>query len=227
MLIAALADGSKVVLAVESGHRASTERWAELLRDLTARGLRAPACVIGDGALGLWNAVGQGWPQAAAQRGWNHQLRNGVDAVPLKPQADVQAAVQRIAAAESVATAEEERQCFPRAYRRRFPKPCDRLDRDWARMLTYYQFPKEPWRHLRPTNVVESPFAAVRLRTSAGKRFKTVERAEAIIWRRLRVAEQRFRKLNAPEQCRDVFDGRRYVDGGEVSTESSTQKAAA
>ena len=225
--IAALADGTKVVLAVESGHRESTERWAEILRDLTARGLRAPACVIGDGALGLWNAVGQVWPQAAEQRGWNHTLRNVVDAVPLKPQADVQAAVQRIAAAESVATAEEERQCFHRAYRLRFPKACDRLDRDWARMLTYYQFPKEHWRHLRTTNVVESPFAAVRLRTSAAKRFKNVERAAAMIWRLLRVAEQRFRKLNAPEQCRDVFDGRRYVDGVEVSTESSTQKAAA
>ena len=227
VLIAALADGSKVVLAVESGHRESTERWAEILRDLTARGLRAPACVIGDGALGLWNAVGQVWPQAEEQRGWNHTLRNVVDAVPLKPQADVQAAVQRIAAAESVAAAEEERQCFPRAYRLRFPKACDRLDRDWARMLTYYQFPKEHWRHLRPTNVVESPCAAVRLRTSAAKRFKKVERAEAIIWRLLRVAEQRFRKLNAPDQCRDVFDGHRYVDGVEVSTESSTQKAAA
>jgi transposase-like protein len=227
VLIAALADGSKVVLAVESGHRESTESWAEILRDLTARGLRAPACVIGDGALGLWNAVGQVWPQAAEQRCWNHKLRNVVDAVPLKQQADVQAAVQRIAAAESVATAEEERQRFHRAYRLRFPKACDRLDRDWARMLTYYQFPKEHWRHLRTTNVVESPFAAVRLRTSAAKRFKKVERAEAMIWRRLRVAEQRFRKLNAPEQCRDVFDGRRYVDGVEVSTESSTQKAAA
>ena len=227
VLIAALADGSKVVLAVESGHRESTESWAEILRDLTARGLRAPACVIGDGALGLWNAVGQVWPQAAEQRCWNHKLRNVVDAVPLKQQADVQAAVQRIAAAESVATAEEERQRFHRAYRLRFPKACDRLDRDWARMLTYYQFPKEHWRHLRTTNVVESPFAAVRLRTSAAKRFKKVERAEAMIWRLLRVAEQRFRKLNAPEPCRDVFDGRRYVDGVEVSTESSTQKAAA
>jgi transposase-like protein len=227
VLIAALADGRKVVLAVESGHRESTESWAEILRDLTARGLRAPACVIGDGALGLWNAVGQVWPQAAEQRCWNHKLRNVVDAVPLKQQADVQAAVQRIAAAESVATAEEERQRFHRAYRLRFPKACDRLDRDWARMLTYYQFPKEHWRHLRTTNVVESPFAAVRLRTSAAKRFKKVERAEAMIWRLLRVAEQRFRKLNAPEQCRDVFDGRRYVDGVEVSTESSTQKAAA
>ncbi|MFN9202699.1 MAG: IS256 family transposase [Gemmatimonas sp.] len=227
VLIAALADGSKVVLAVESGHRESTESWAEILRDLTARGLRAPACVIGDGALGLWNAVGQVWPQAAEQRGWNHTLRNVVDAVPLKQQADVQAAVQRIAAAESVATAEEERQRFHRAYRLRFPKACDRLDRDWARMLTYYQFPKEHWRHLRTTNVVESPFAAVRLRTTAAKRFKKVERATAIIWRLLQVAEKRFRKLNAPEQCRDVFRGVRYVDGLEVPVVSSTEKAAA
>ena len=227
VLIAALADGTKVVLAVESGHRESSESWAEILRDLTARGLPAPACVVGDGALGLRNAVGQVWPHAAEQRCWNHKLRNVVDAVPLKHQPDVQGAVQRIAAAKSVADAEHERQRFHRDYRLRFPKACERLDRDWARMLTCYQFPKEHWRHLRTTNVVESPFAAVRLRTSAAKRFKKVERATAIIWRLLRVAEKRFRKLNAPEQCRDVYRGVRYADGLEVPAVSSTQKAAA
>jgi putative transposase len=176
VLIAALADGTKLILAVESGHRDSADSWAEILRDLTRRGFRAPACVIGDGALGLWNAVGQVWPQAQEQRCWNHKLRNVVDAVPLQHQPDVQAAVQKIVAADSVTDAGRERQCFHRQYRLRFPKACERLDRDWARMLTYYQFPKEHWRHLRTTNVVESPFAAVRLRTSAAKRFKKVER---------------------------------------------------
>lgn len=227
VLIAALADGTKVVLAVESGHRESAASWAEILRDLTARGLRAPACVVGDGALGLWTAVGQVWPQVAEQRCWNHKLRNVVDAVPLKHQPEVQAAVQKIAAAESVAAAERERQRFHRDHRLRFPKACERLDRDWARMLTYYQFPKDHWRHLRTTNVVESPFAAVRLRTTAAKRFKKVERATAIIWRLLQVAEKRFRKLNKPEQCRDVYRGVRYADGIEVPVVSSTQKAAA
>ncbi len=168
VLIAALADRTKVVLAVESGHRESSESWAEILRDLTARGLPAPACVIGDGALRLWNAVGQVWPPAAEQRCWNHTLGN-----------------------------------------------------------TYYQFPKAHWRHPRTTNVVGSPFAAVRLRTSAAKRFKKVERATAIIWRLLRVAEKRFRKLNAPEQCREVFRGVRYADGIEIPAVSPTQKAAA
>ncbi|MCA2991967.1 IS256 family transposase [Gemmatimonas sp.] len=219
VLIAALADGTKVVLAVESGHRESAESWAEILRDLPARGFRAPACVVGDGALGLWNAVGWVWPHVAEQRCWNHTLRNVGDAVPLKHQPDVEAAVQTIAAAASVADAERERQ--------RFPKACERLDRDWARMLTYYQFPKEHWRHLRTTNVVESPFAAVRLRTTAAKRFKKVERATAIIWHLLQVAEQRFRKLNAPDQCRDVYRGVRYADGVEVPVVSSTEKAAA
>ena len=46
---------------------------------------------------------------------------------------------------------------------------------------------------------MESPFAAVRLRTTAAKRYKKVENATAVIWKTLLVAEQRFRKLNAPE----------------------------
>ena len=102
-----------------------------------------------------------------------------------------------------------------------------RLDRDWARMLTDDQFPEEHWRHLRTTNVVEPPFAGVRLRTSAAKRFKQVERATAIIWRLLRVAEKRFCTRNAREQCRDVYRGVRYADGVDVPVVSSTQKAAA
>ncbi len=101
------------------------------------------------------------------------------------------------------------------------------MDRDWARILTYYQFPKDHWRHLRTTNVVESPFGAVRLRTSAAKRFQKVERATAIIWRLLLVAEQRFRQLNAPELCRAVFRGVRYVDGVVVPVVPTIWKAAA
>jgi hypothetical protein len=35
--------------------------------------------------------------------------------------------------------------------------------------VTFYQFPREHWPHLRTSNVVESPFATVRLRTTAAK----------------------------------------------------------
>ncbi len=129
VLIGGLADGTKVVLAVESGQRESTESWATVLRDLTARGLRAPRCTMGDGALGLWSAVAKVWPTSAEQRCWNHKLRNVVDAVPLTQQPAVQVAVQAIAAAESVADAETARRAFHRAYRLRFPKASERTTR--------------------------------------------------------------------------------------------------
>jgi transposase-like protein len=55
------------------------------------------------------------------------------------------------------------------------------LDRDWDRLVTFYRYPREHWKHLRTSNPVESPFAAVRLRTAAAKRFKKVENATAVI----------------------------------------------
>ena len=72
-------------------------------------------------------------------------------------------------------------------------------------MVTFYRYPKEHWVHLRTTNVVESPFAALRLRTDAAKRFKKVEWATAVIWKMLMVAEKRFRRLNAPELLAEVY----------------------
>ena len=90
------------------------------------------------------------------------------------------------------------------------------LDRDWDRMLTFYQFPKAHWVHLRTANPLESPFAALRLRTDAAKRFKRVENATAVIWKMLMVAQQRFRRLNAPELMKEVYHGVRYVNGVRV-----------
>ncbi len=59
---------------------------------------------------------------------------------------------------------------FATRYGRAYPKAVEVLERDWDRMVTFYRFPREHWKHLRTTNVVESPFAAVRLRTDAAKR---------------------------------------------------------
>ena len=58
-------------------------------------------------------------------------------------------------------------------------------------MTAFFGFPTAHWTHLRTTNVVESPFAAVRMRTSAANGFKRVEGATALIWELLMVAEKR------------------------------------
>ena len=80
-------------------------------------------------------------------------------------------------------------------------------------MVTFYHFPREHWQHLRTTNPLESPFAALRLRTDAAKRYKRVDRATAVIWKMLMIAEKRFRRLKAPGLMRDVYLGTLYMDG--------------
>jgi putative transposase len=226
VLIGALADGRKVVLAVESGERESVESWAAVLRDLKARGLGAPKLTVADGHVGIWGALAQVYPASAEQRCWNHKLRNVLDAVPEQAQPAVKAALQRIAGAGNRAACERERAAFRRAYAPRYPKAVERLERDWERLVSYYAFPREHWRHLRTTNVIESPFDAVRLRTSAAKRFKKVDNATALIWKLLLVVEQHFRKLNAPHRCADVYAGVAYRDGARVVTPARERAAA-
>jgi len=93
-------------------------------------------------------------------------------------------------------------------------------------MVTFYRYPKEHWTHLRTTNVVESPFASVRLRTEAAKRYKKVDNATAVIWKVLLVAEKRFRKLNAPHLMKDVYQSVRFVDGVRESKRKNRKEAA-
>jgi len=226
VLIAALRDGRKVVLAVESGYRESTESWAALLRDLTARGLRPPRLLIADGHLGIWSAVGTVFPTVAEQRCWNHRLVNVLDTLPKKLQAEARELLTKIPYAATRAEADRLKRGFQAwATKKGVAAAGRRLEEDWDRLVTFYAFPKEHWKHLRTTNVVESPFAAVRLRTAAAKRFKKVENATAIIWKTLLVAEQSFRRLDRPELLPEVAEGVAYIDG--VREKRGNAKAAA
>ncbi len=91
-------------------------------------------------------------------------------------------------------------------------------------MVTFYQFPQEHWSHLRTTNVVESPFAGLRLRTDAARRYKKAENATAVIWKMLLLAEQRSHRLDTPDKSMRV-----YLDSGfhERNEETETKQEEA
>jgi putative transposase len=226
VLIGALTDGRKVVLAVESGQRESKESWGAVLRDLRARGLKPWRCTIADGHLGIWAALGEQQPAAAEQRCWNHRITNVLDAMPTTHQAQARTLLCAMPYAESQATCEDLRDQFVKRYGQLVPKAVERLAADWERLVTFYQFPREHWRHLRTTNAVESPFAAVRLRTTAAKRFKKVDSATAMIWKLLQVAETAFRRLNAPELLPGVYAGTPYKDGVKQNVVAQSEVAA-
>lgn len=222
VVVAGLSDGSKLVLAVVPGHRESTQSWSELLRDLRDRGMGSPKLVIGDGHLGIWGALRNVYPEAKEQRCWNHKIVNVLDKLPRRQQGPARVLLCQIPYAQTSAGAERLRRHFADWCRQHgYDQASATLDRDWERMLTFYSFPREHWTHIRTTNVVESPFAALRLRTDAAKRFKRVDNATAVIWKILLIAEKRFRRLNAPEIMKKLYLGARYQDGIEMVQEEA------
>jgi transposase-like protein len=225
VVIGAMSDGTKEVLAVTAGYRESKESWHELLADLKERGLEAPKLLIADGIPTLWSALAAVWPDAGVQRCWNHKIVNVLDQLPQKLQAMAREQLCAIPYATTRAEAQRLRDEFAKTWRRTHPKAVAILGKDWERMVAFYDFPKEHWKHLRTSNVVESPFASVRLRTDAAKRFKKVANATALIWRLLCVAEKRFRKLNAPHLVAQVYRGVKFDDG--VKVNRSHQRVAA
>src|SRR5205085_1196089 len=142
---------------------------------------------------------------------------NLLDKVSKKEQSTAASLLKAIPYSETVEEAEAKKRQFQVWCKTKgFEAAALLIDKDWERMTAFYDFPKEHWKHLRTTNVVESPFASVRLRTTAAKRYKKVANATAMIWKLLRVAEQTFRKLDAPHLLGEVAEGATYVNGRRV-----------
>ena len=226
VMIGACTEGQKSVLAVESGPRESKASWGAVWRDLRARGLQPWRGTSADGPLGSWAALAEQPPTAAAPRCWHHRLTNVLEAIPKTQPAPARTRLCAMPSAESQAACEAVRGQFAKRDGQLAPKAVERLAHDWERLVTFSQFPREPWRHWRTTNGVESPVAAARWRTSAAKRFKTVDSATAIIWKLLQIAEQTFRRLNAPELLPAVSAGAQYVEGIKKITVNHQEVAA-
>jgi putative transposase len=169
VLIGARPDGTKELIAVEDGYRESTESWAAVLRDLKRQGMQAPALAIGDGALGFWAAVRDVWPETREQRDWVHRIANVLDKLPKRLQARAKEALREIREAPTREEAEEEIDRFEAEYGAKYPKAVASLRRDQDKLLTFYDFPAEHWKHIRTSNPIESSFATVRLQQRVTK----------------------------------------------------------
>lgn len=215
VVIGVNSDGEKRYLALEAGYRESKESWAGVLRQLKSRGVKNPRLMIADGNLGLWAALSEVFPQAQEQLCWNHKTLNVMDCVSKKEQVAVKSHMNAMMYAESRQEALQERKKFEKAFGHN-AKAVKTVVENWTKLTTYYDFPREHWKHLRTSNVVESPFSRVRLRTAASRRFKSQVNATCLVWKTVMVAEKSFRKLNAPQLVGKVARGTKYDNGKEM-----------
>jgi transposase-like protein len=213
VIIGARPDGEKELLAVEDGYRESAESWKTLLRELKRRGMTAPALAVGDGALGFWAAVREVWPETREQACWVHKLANVLDKLPQRLQPRAKRALHEMMYAARRAECAAARSRFEAEYQAKYPKAVESLTANWQRLVAFFDFPAEHWKHLRTTNVIESPFATVRLRERATRGAGSRTKGLLMAFKLLDMAQQRWRRLDGAHLLPLVRAGVKFVDG--------------
>jgi Transposase, Mutator family len=153
------ADGTKELIALDDGHRESTESRADLLRSCKRRGMRAPVLAVGDGALGFWASLREVFPETRGQRCWFHKIQDCQRSqLPAEVRATGRkAALAEIWAAEDREHAEAAARAFAADYGTKWPKAAAKITDDLDVLLAFYDYPAEHWIHLRTTNPISSP----------------------------------------------------------------------
>ena len=225
VMLGARLDGTKELVAITDGYRESTESWAEFLRDLKRRGMRAPELAVGDGALGFWSALRDVFPQTRVQRDWVHKTANVLDSMPKSVHGRAKAAIKEITEAENKKEADAAIRAFSSEFSAKWPKAVEKITSEKEALLTFYDYPAFHWRHLRTTNPIESVFAPVRARTDVTKGPGSRQAGLAMIFKLMEAAEGRWRKLTGAQLVALVRAGAEFKDGELV--EGSQEKVAA
>jgi transposase-like protein len=218
VLMGALADGTKELIAMVDGERESEQSWLGLLIDAKSRGLvDAPKLATGDGALGFWKAIKQVYPATRHQRCWVHKTVNVLDKLPRGQHVPAKNILHEIWMSATKADATKALDKFAATYQAKYPKAVECLLKDKDELLAFYDFPAEHWQHLRTSNPIESTFATVRLRTSKTKGAGSRTACLAMAFKLVESAQNHWRKLNGSTLLPAVIAGTIFKDGTNIA----------
>ena len=216
--------GEKRIVAIEDGMRESTQSWRELLLDLKSRGMNVPKLVVGDGAMGLWSALEEIYPDACQQRCWVHKTANVLNCFPKSAQPKAKDKLHDIWRAETKEEALRAFDLFVEMYEAKYPKATECLEKDRKELLAFYDFPAHHWQSIRTTNPIESTFGTIRHRTRRCKGCLSREGTLHMIFKLGMSAEKSWRRLRGFAYLGKVITGVKFKNGIEVSAEN--QEAA-
>jgi transposase-like protein len=203
---ALLEDGRMVLLHLGLGPRERTEAWLAFLHDLTARGLEPPVLLIADGNPGLRKAVKQVLPGVRYQRCQVHKLRNFLAKLPRLAARELKPLVKQIFEAPDHRTALRRGKALLARYRDRYPAAMECLEQDLAECVTCLLFPREHWKRIRTTNLLERTFGESRRRTKVIPRFPGEHACLRLVFATLITASKKWRGVQMTPKILRALD---------------------
>jgi putative transposase len=180
-------DGYREILGVVEGLKEDTESWRNFLRHLKERGLKGVRLLISDKCLGLLEAWGEFYPEAAWQRCMVHWYRNVMSVVPKGKAKEVMAMLKAIHAQEDRQAARDKASLVAdKLDTMRLSQAATIVREGVDETLSYMAFPREHWTRIRTNNVLERIMREIRRRTRVVGNFPDGRSALMLVAARLR-----------------------------------------
>jgi putative transposase len=203
--LAVLTDGQKQLVAMEMCASESHEAWKGFLAGLVERGLRAPVLSVVDGNAGLRRALSTVWSKMRVQRCAVHKLRNLERKAPKHALAEVKADFHEIVYAENEAAARQAHAAFISKWKRRCPGVVKSLEEAGDELFTMYRFPKQHWKNIRTTNVIERLNGEFRRRVKTQGSLPSEDAALILLFGLVATGQIRLRKIDGYKKLAGVI----------------------
>ncbi len=157
--------GERHLLGFDLGGSEAEAFWLDFLRSLVKRGVKTVQLVISDAHEGLKSAISQVFSGASWQRCRVHFMRNLLAKIPHRDKAAVADAVRLIFDQPSLQSAQGQLRRLVEKLDKVYPDAAKLLDEAEQDILAYKSFPKEHWRRIHSTNMLERLNKEVKRRT--------------------------------------------------------------
>jgi putative transposase len=159
--------GKRNLIAFEQARSESDACWEAFLSNLVKRGLVGAnlKLIATDGGTGLIKAVDMVYYGIPRQRCWAHKGRNVAGKVRRKNQDECLAGMKKIYNQDNRQEAIKVYRKWEERWKSEEPEAVACVAKDLEEMLTFYSMPKEHWKKVRTTNLIERIFREVRRRT--------------------------------------------------------------
>ncbi len=204
--LAVLADGQKQLVAMEMCGSESNEAWKGFLDDLVERGLKVPLLCIVDGNSGLRRALSLVWGKTPVQRCCVHKLRNLVRKAPEHAREEITDDFHRIVYAASEVAARAAYVAFTSRWKSRCPGVVRSLEEAGDELLTMYRFPKQQWKTIRTTNVIERLNGEFRRRVKTQGSLPSEDSALILLFSLVATGQIKLRKLDGYKRLAGVIN---------------------
>jgi putative transposase len=192
-------EGRKVLLHLAVGNKESEACWVEFLRNMVSRGLRMPASVTSDGALGLVNAIEGLFSKSLRIRCRYHKLGNIRSKLPAEGAEEVLAHARAVRDAPTHEAGEAQAASLIERFGEIYPAAVKSFTEDLEASLAHLKLPVRHRINVRTTNLLERSFLEERRRTKVIPRLMHEKSAMKLVFATLIRVSERWSRVSVSE----------------------------